>query len=147
MKPHFLERNKRLITIVFWVALILISALLGAGVSMLNLSKGAAAAVILIWSCIVGAGIIAIFTWWYRRLNRQVAALIPILMEEQEKAFSKLRENPKLGAILAILSIFQNFALGRVSEAKSLLEKERPRWENNYIRPDFKYLDDLCRNS
>lgn len=67
-----------------------------------------------------------------------------LILEQQAATFSKLSEDPYLGGLIAVLSIFQTLTQGDRTGAKQLLELARPQWENEHTAPDFGYLDKLC---
>lgn len=77
---------------------------------------------------------------FYLNENEQACTILT----QQQKEFSKFAEHPHLGGLIAILSIFKKLSEGESSEANTLLEKVRDRWENEQNAPDFDYLMQRC---
>ncbi len=77
---------------------------------------------------------------FYLNENEQACTILT----QQQKEFSKFAEHPHLGGLIAILSIFKKLSEGETSEANTLLEKVRTRWENEQNAPDFDYLMQRC---
>ncbi|MDF3004108.1 MAG: hypothetical protein K0S22_580 [Oscillospiraceae bacterium] len=77
---------------------------------------------------------------FYLNENEQACTILT----QQQKEFSKFAEHPHLGGLIAILSVFKKLSEGETSEANTLLEKVRARWENEQNAPDFDYLMQRC---
>lgn len=83
------------------------------------------------------------YVCFYLNENEQANAILA----QQKAAFSKLSDNPDLGALIQVLLIFQMLSQGNRSGAKLLLEQARPQWENEHTAPNFTYLENEINKS
>lgn len=83
------------------------------------------------------------YVCFYLNENEQANAILA----QQKAAFSKLGEDPQVGALIQILLIFQMLSQGNRSGAQMLLEQARPQWENEHTAPDFTYLENQINKS
>jgi predicted negative regulator of RcsB-dependent stress response len=83
------------------------------------------------------------YVCFYLNENEQANAILT----QQKAAFSKLGEDPQVGALIQILLIFQMLSQGNQSGAQILLEQVRPQWENEHTAPDFTYLENQINKS
>ena len=67
------------------------------------------------------------------------------LLHARAPQFSALRNHTTFGGLLAILSVFEQLALGNRAAATQLLEQARQRWLDPLHDKDFAHLERLCR--
>jgi tetratricopeptide (TPR) repeat protein len=68
------------------------------------------------------------------------------ILKEQQKLFSRWKEDKRIGALLAILHIWELVAKNQYQEAATLLKEARPRWETENNAEDFAFLEEQITN-
>ncbi|WP_283609788.1 hypothetical protein [Faecalispora anaeroviscerum] len=80
----WMEKNRSKIRFVFWLVLIVGSALLGVGLAAFSLDRFTKNMTVAVWLAILSLTSIGIDLLWYRELNRKLMSLQSVLLEEHD---------------------------------------------------------------
>ncbi|WP_077611913.1 hypothetical protein [Clostridium sp. Marseille-P2415] len=130
-----MEKNKRRIRIVFWIAVIIVSASLGVFTAAFDLNASAKKVLIVIYLSIVALTSIAIDLMWYRKFNQKLRSLQSVLLQEHDadryiseiNALLMGKKSPQICSILKLNLCAAYCEKKDYSTAKELLLQINPR--------------------